>query len=78
VPVALWPLNRGWLEPPAPAVEQWAGVLADGDWEALLMVTSRNMGAHYFRDAGRFYQVVLVPWLPGTDYTDLVAAYRWP
>lgn len=73
-----WPLNRDWLAPPSPGVEQWAGVLSNWEWDALLRATLRNMGTHYFRSARQSYRIVLVPWLPGTDYTDLAAGYRWP
>jgi hypothetical protein len=76
--VANWPLNPGWLTPLAPGVEQWAGVLAAEERDVLLRVTSRNMGVYYFRDEGRLYQVILVPWLPGTDYADEVLTYRRP
>jgi len=48
--------------------------VADGELGVLLMATSRNMGTHYFRADGRIYQIILVPWLPGTDYTEAVAA----
>jgi hypothetical protein len=73
-----WPLDPGWLTPPAPGVEQWAGVLRDQERDVFLQGSSWNMGTHYYRYADRFYQVVLVPWLPGTDYTDAVMAYRSP
>jgi hypothetical protein len=73
-----WPLNAGWLTPPAPDVEQWAGVLRDQERDVFLQGSSWNTGAHYYRYADRVYQVVLVPWLPGTDYTDGVMAYRSP
>ncbi|HSR33168.1 MAG TPA: hypothetical protein VLY63_21595 [Anaerolineae bacterium] len=76
--VADWPLNATWLTPPEAAVEQWAGVLSEGEWDALVKVTSRNMGTFAFRDADQFYHVVLVPWLPGTDYSEQVATYQWP
>lgn len=76
--VADWPLNPGWLTPPAPSVEKWAGVLAGEELAVLLAETGRSMGIYAFRDGDRFYQVILVPWLPGTDYSDAVAAYRWP
>jgi hypothetical protein len=73
-----WPLDPGWLTEPAPAVEQWAGVLAGEEWDTLLQGSSWNVGTRYYRHADRYHQVVLVPWLPGTDYTDAVRAYRWP
>jgi hypothetical protein len=73
-----WPLDPAWLAPPAPAAQQWAGVLTGAELDALQESTSRNMGTYYFRHTGRFYHVVLVPWLPGSDYTDQVAAYRFP
>lgn len=73
-----WPLDPGWLTPPAPAVEQWAGVLAGEEWNTLLQRSSWNVGTRYYRHAAQYYQVVLVPWLPGTDYTDAVPAYRSP
>jgi hypothetical protein len=73
-----WPLDPAWLAPPAPATQQWAGVLTGAEWDPLLEVTSRNMGIYYFRHAGRFYQIVLVPWIPGEDFTDEVVAYRFP
>lgn len=73
-----WPLNPGWLTPPAQAVEQWAGVLASQEWDALLQGSSWNVGTRYYRHADQYYQVVLVPWLPGTDYTGEVMAYRSP
>jgi hypothetical protein len=78
VQVEEWPLDPGWLTPPAPAVEQWAGVLAGEEWDTLLQGSSWNIGTRYYRQADRYYQVVLVPWLPGTDYTDEVRAYRSP
>jgi hypothetical protein len=73
-----WPLDPAWLTPPDSTAEQWARVLAGEDRDRLLAVTSRNMGNHYLRYANRPYEVVLVPWLPGVDYTNMVASYRWP
>jgi len=37
-------------------------------------VTGRNLGDFYIGDAGQVTSVYLVPWLPGVDYTDLIAS----
>jgi hypothetical protein len=73
-----WPLDPAWLVPPDPATQQWAGVPTGAEWDALLEVTLRNMGIYYFYHAGKFHQIVLVPWIPGTNYADEVAGYRFP
>jgi heat shock protein HslJ len=73
-----WPFDPTWLAPPDPGTEQWARVLVGDDLDVMLAVVERNMGDFCFSHAGQFYEIVLVPWLPGVDYTDAVAAYRWP
>jgi formylglycine-generating enzyme required for sulfatase activity len=73
-----WPLDPAVL---APAVLTSAAnyapcqvVLSRGDLTALLSVTGRNIGDFLFRAGDRVYAVYLVPWLPGVDYTDLIAS----
>jgi len=76
--VPAWPLDPAWLIPPEPGARGWAWLLAGGDLEAMLAVVARNMGTFVFGHAGSSYEVTLVPWLPGIDYTDEVAGYRSP
>jgi len=53
-----------------------ARALLGSDLQALLAVTQRNMGDFYFRDADadQVYNVYLATWLPGVDYTDVIAS----
>ncbi len=75
MPVRDWPLHPAWLTGGRPDYP-CARTLSGSDLQALLAVTGRNMGDCYFRDAdaGQVYSVYLVPWLPGVDYTDLIAS----
>jgi hypothetical protein len=73
-----WPLDPAVL---VPAVLTSAAnyapcqvVLSGSDLETLLSVTGRNIGGFHFRAGDRVYAVTLVPWLPGVDYTDLIAS----
>jgi hypothetical protein len=73
LPILDWPLDPAWLTgatQETPCVRQLSG----DDLRALLAVTGRNLGDFYFRDAGQVYDAYLVPWLPGVDYTDLIAS----
>jgi len=75
LPVRDWPLHPAWLTGGRPDY-QCARTLSGSDLQALLAVTGRNIGDFYFRDADadQVYNVYLVPWLPGVDYTDLIAS----
>jgi heat shock protein HslJ len=73
-----WPLEPAWLTPPDPGTKQWARVLTGDDLGAILAAVEGNMGYSYFDYGSQFFETKLVPWLPGVDYTDAVAAYRWP
>jgi hypothetical protein len=75
VPVWDWPLHPAWLTGGTPDYP-CARTLSGNDLQALLAVTGRNMGDFYFRDADadQVYNVYLVPWLPGVDYTHLIAS----
>jgi sulfatase modifying factor 1 len=68
-----WPLDPAWLAASASAA-QCQTVLSGSDLGALLSVTGRNIGDFHFRVGDRVYVVYLVPWLPGVDYTDLLAS----
>jgi len=73
LPLLDWPLHPAWLAggtPDAACVRALSG----GDLQALLGVTGRNLGDFYIGDAGQVTSVYLVPWLPGVDYTDLIAS----
>ena len=76
--VYLWPFDPAWLQPPDPDAEQWATVLAGDDLVEMMALVASNMGDFWFGHAGQVYETVLVPWLPGVNYADAVAAYRWP
>jgi hypothetical protein len=70
-----WPLPSAWLSGGPP---DWScvRVLSGSDVQALVGMTGRNWGDFFFRavDADQVYDVYLVPWLPGVDYTDEVAS----
>jgi hypothetical protein len=70
-----WPLPPAWLAGSTPDYP-CARVLSGSDLQALLAVTGRNTGDFYFRaaDSDQVYNIYLVPWLPGVDYTDLIAS----
>ncbi|MBC8253851.1 MAG: SUMF1/EgtB/PvdO family nonheme iron enzyme [Ardenticatenia bacterium] len=73
-----WPLDPAVLAPAVLTTAAHAApcqvVLSGSDLETLLSVTGRNIGDFLFRAGDRVYAVYLVPWLPGVDYTDLIAS----
>jgi len=75
LPLLDWPLQPEWLGGVATG-NSCVTVLTGVDLQALLAVTQRNMGDFYFRVAGadQTTSAYLVPWLPGADYTDLIAS----
>jgi len=73
LPTVDWPLDPAWLAGGA-ADTSCVRAVSGGDLQALLAVTGRNLGDFYFRAADRVYNAYLVPWLPGVDYTDLIAS----
>ena len=44
-------------------------VVGRGEAEALVELPRQSMGFQYFRQGDQVWEVVLVPWLPGLDYT---------
>lgn len=73
LPILDWPLDPAWLAggtPDTSCVREVSG----HDLQALLAVTGRNMGDFSFRAGEQGYSIYLVPWLPGVDYTDLIAS----
>jgi formylglycine-generating enzyme required for sulfatase activity len=73
LPILDWPLDLTWLAGGTPDMSCVREVSGD-DLQALLAVTGRNLGDFYFRDEDQVYNVYLVPWLPGVDYTDLIVS----
>jgi hypothetical protein len=73
LPVLDWPLSPAWLSGGAPDAA-CARMLSGDDLQALLAATGRNMGDFTFRAGEQAYGVYLAPWLPGVDYTGLIAS----
>jgi hypothetical protein len=72
-PVLDWPLPPAWLVG-GTGDFSCVRVLAGADLGSLLAVTGRNLGDSYVRAGDQVYSLYLVPWLPGVDYTELVAS----
>jgi hypothetical protein len=69
-----WSLDPALLRMPAGANTYCARVLARSDAETLAALPRQSMGFQYFRLGSQVWEVVLVPWLPGADYTAALAA----
>ena len=70
-----WPLDPGLLTE-APGEDNYcARVVGRSEAEVLAALLRQSMGSQYFRAGGQVWEVVLVPWLPGADYTAALASY---
>jgi formylglycine-generating enzyme required for sulfatase activity len=73
VPTLDWPLDPAWLAGATPDVSCVREVSGD-DLQTLLAATGRNLGDFTFRAGERGVGLYLVPWLPGVDYSGLIAS----
>ena len=71
-----WPLDPALLRPPADTRTQWAIAVKGDDVVRLLAALPRNMDDVYVRQDEATYELYLVPWLPGVDYSDALPGYR--
>lgn len=75
-PVEEWPLAAETLKPPAPRLDEWAVVVGGAELAKLVRAHGRAIGHGYYRRGDRIYNVGVIPWLPGADYTREVRSYR--
>jgi hypothetical protein len=73
-----WPPDLPWPAKPDEDVWLWAQALAGVELASFMEAVSTNMGAFYFEQDGELYRVVLVPWLPGVDYSEELAGFQRP
>ena len=71
-----WPLDPALLRPPDNNRTQWAIAVKGDDVARLLAALPRNMDDVYVRQGEATYELYLVPWLPGVDYSDALPGYR--
>jgi len=69
-----WPLDPALLSRSAGPDTYCARVLAHSEVETLATQAGKSTGYLYFRLGSQVWEVVLVPWLPGVDYTAALAA----
>lgn len=68
-----WPLDPALLIK-APGEDNYcAQVVGRSEAETLAALPAQSMGFRYFREGSQVWEVVLVPWLPGADYTAVLA-----
>jgi hypothetical protein len=74
LPVLDWPLDPALLGVRIEGDTYCARVLPGSDAKTLAALPRQNLGFQYFRQGTQVWEVALVPWLPGADYTAALAA----
>lgn len=69
-----WPLSPAYLADSGNDLNLQAWVLEGEDLQTFLASVPRNSGDFSFNHAGQPYNAYVVPWLPGADFTEEIAA----